>query len=217
MIAEQFTFTSNKPNCPVTTFKLYRDSTLTTEYTGTEIQLLGATSDTLELVVNTRKPWDAKLYIGASSGSGNKSPALEVDIWICGYEVVSLAPNKVPIRISGLQNAGMKFKKESFFESYFTTNHTLCPITHYGITYEEEFPEAVNYTTVIDDLIYQSDTEYILASPLLGILSEDLATFTSYKTMLEAKAGKVFTVFEPVKYVREGVSSRLLYIKYKVD
>ena len=53
-LSEQFSFTSNKPSCPVTTFKLYEDETLTTEYTGTEMQLLGGTNDDLELLVNTR-------------------------------------------------------------------------------------------------------------------------------------------------------------------
>jgi len=53
------------------------------------------------------------LYVAASSAAGVTSPPLEVDIWICGYEQVSLTPNKKPIRISGLQNAGMKFMKES--------------------------------------------------------------------------------------------------------
>ena len=51
---EGFSFTSDKPNCPVTTFKMYYDETLTTEYTGTEIQILGATMNDVELLVNTR-------------------------------------------------------------------------------------------------------------------------------------------------------------------
>jgi len=101
----------------------------------------------------------------------------------------------------------------------------LCPISHYEIAYEEEFPDADNnyttarnYTTVINDVMYKDETEYIRAGSMDYVLGEELTEeFSSYKTIIEAKAGKAFAVFEPVMYTQLGVSSRLFYIKYKVD
>ena len=88
---EGFQFVSDRPNCPVTEFKIYQDPLLSVEFTGEEFKLTGDTTESLALTVKTDKPWNSRLYVAANSLCRQYSPPLIIDIWICGYEKITKA------------------------------------------------------------------------------------------------------------------------------
>lgn len=128
-------FTSNMPNCPVTTYTRV-------DANGTPLTTAWPDSHTLTGSLIHIEPTQTEfvtLYIKASSASG-KSANFTVNVLKCGYETVDLAT-------SGNQTINMIIGSSTTLNaSYLFTGSTNCPITAYSfvdLTYNPATPQGV--------------------------------------------------------------------------